>query len=70
MRQTVANNQMTELMHKSFPYQLPHVNELEAKNVLMLVNIHPSIDFPEPLPPNTIAVGGIQIKEGKPLPKV
>lgn len=70
MRQCGVNDKITELMRKSYPYQVPHVNELEAKNVLMLINIHPSIDFPEPLPPNTIAVGGIQIKEGKSLPKV
>uniref|UniRef100_A0A336M4N9 CSON008881 protein n=1 Tax=Culicoides sonorensis TaxID=179676 RepID=A0A336M4N9_CULSO len=68
MRQYTANDKTTELMRQNFPYKLPHVNELEAKNVLMLINVHPSIDFPEPLSPNTIPVGGLQIKEGKPLP--
>jgi glucuronosyltransferase len=40
---------------------------LEEDTMLMLVNTHPATDFPEPLPPNIIPVGGLQIKEPKPL---
>jgi glucuronosyltransferase len=38
--------------------------------MLMLVNTHPAIDFPEPMPPNVIPVAGLQIKVPKPLPEV
>lgn len=48
----------------------PYMGDLEYKTVIALVNTHPAIDFPEPLPPNIIPVGGLQIKEGKPLAKV
>lgn len=57
-------------MQQFFPYDLPHVNDLERQGVLMLINIHPAIDFAEVVPPNTIPVGGLQIQPRKPLPKV
>lgn len=49
---------------------LPYVGDLDEKTVLLLINSHEANDFPEPLAPNVIAVGGLQIKEPKPLPKV
>lgn len=64
----VAQNKMTALMRASFDFDLPHVEELDQRSALMFVNINPAIDFPESLPPNTIAVGGIQIADPKPLP--
>lgn len=36
----------------------------------MLVNTDNAINNPEPLQPNMIQVGGLQINEPKPLPKV
>jgi glucuronosyltransferase len=51
-------------------FQNPNLNakEMDQDTVLMLVNSHPAVDFPEPLPPNVIMVGGLQIREPKPLP--
>lgn len=37
--------------------------------MLTLVNSNPAVDYPESLPPNIIQVGGMQIKEAKPVPK-
>lgn len=35
---------------------------------LAFVNSHPAINYPESLPPNVIEVGGMHIKDPKPLP--
>ncbi|KAG4073664.1 hypothetical protein HA402_000888 [Bradysia odoriphaga] len=59
-----------EMLTKNFGPDYPGGRELELKTVLALVNSHPSIDFPEPLPPNVIPVGGLQIRSPpRPLPK-
>lgn len=53
-----------------FGYGCPKARDLEYYMQLVLVNTHPAIDYPEPLPPNVIPVGGLQIVDAKPLPKV
>lgn len=57
-----------EMAAKVFGPDLPFVGDLERLTVLALVNTNPTIDYPEPLPPNVIAVGGLQVREPKPLP--
>lgn len=49
---------------------LPSLLELEQNNVLMFVNSDSSFGFPEPLQPNMIEVGGLQIVKGQPLAEV
>lgn len=56
-------------MKKIFGPATPHADVLEKKAVLTLVNSHPAVDYPESLPPNIVQVGGMQIKEAKPVPK-
>ncbi|XP_055626412.1 UDP-glucosyltransferase 2-like [Toxorhynchites rutilus septentrionalis] len=46
----------------------PYLGSLDRKMILMLVNSHHSVDFPEPIPTNMIQVGGLQILPSKPLP--
>ncbi|XP_037040047.1 UDP-glucosyltransferase 2-like isoform X4 [Bradysia coprophila] len=48
---------------------LPDVRTLLRKIILALCNTHYSIQKSEPLPPNIIPVGGLQIQEPKPLDK-
>lgn len=38
--------------------------------LLALVNTNPAVDYLAPLPENVIPVGGLHIKDPKPLPKV
>jgi len=59
---------MDKLMRERF--NSPAISELEQKTALVLVNSDDSIEAPEPLEPNMIQVGGLQIKDPKPLPEV
>ncbi|XP_026467800.1 UDP-glucuronosyltransferase 2C1-like [Ctenocephalides felis] len=45
------------------------VGALEKEVELVMVNSHPGMDVPEPVLPNVIQVGGLQIKEPKALPE-
>ncbi|XP_058463673.1 UDP-glucosyltransferase 2-like [Malaya genurostris] len=53
--------------HPAFT-SIPYLGELDKNVMLMLVNSHHSVDFPEPIPQNMIQVGGLQITPTKPLP--
>jgi hypothetical protein len=59
-----------KISREIFGPDCPPASELELKTQLALVSTHPAIDYVEPLPPNVISVGGLQIKEAKKLPKV
>lgn len=52
-------------MKEIFGPNTPYADDLDKKAVLMLVNSHPAVDYPESLPQNIIQVGGLQIKETK-----
>lgn len=56
-------------LDKLFP-GLPDLRELDKKTKLVLFNFHPVVNVIEPLLPNVIAVGGLQIQEPKDLPAV
>ena len=56
-------------MKTIFGPNTPYAGDLDSLHKLMLVNTHCSIEYPESLPPNIIPVGGMQIKEAKPLDK-
>lgn len=56
-------------MREIFGENIPYAHDLDSMTALMLVNSHPSVDYPESLPPNIIQVGGMQIKDSKPVPK-
>lgn len=61
---------MDDASEKIFGPDYPRARDLEAYLQLVLISTHPAIDFAEPLPPNVIPVGGLQIKDPKPLPEV
>lgn len=56
-------------MKKIFGPNLPYADDLDKRTALMLVNSNPAVDYPDSLPPNIIQVGGLQIKDAKPVPK-
>lgn len=59
------------MFEEKFNYKLPFgLIEHEQNSILALINSHPAVDYPEPLTPNTIEVGGLQIQEPLSLPKV
>lgn len=47
---------------------MPSLKELEQKTKLLLLNADNAIDYPEPIQPNMILVGGLQITQPKDLP--
>ncbi|XP_055910229.1 UDP-glucosyltransferase 2-like [Eupeodes corollae] len=52
-----------------FSKDMPYLGDISKHTAISLVNSHPAINYVEPLPPNIIEVGGMQIKNSKPLPK-
>jgi glucuronosyltransferase len=58
------------MARKKFEFSnMPSLRNLEEKTALVLLNYDSAIDVPEPILPNVIHVGGLQIKEPKKLPK-
>lgn len=49
---------------------IPSIKELEERTVIALVSTNPAIDYPASLPENVIPVGGLHVRDTKPLPKV
>lgn len=50
-------------LHKIyFGSDIPSAEILEQLTLIAMVNTHPVLGFPEPLPPNVIAVGGLSIQ--------
>lgn len=54
-------------MEENLPKSL---ETIERDTKLTLINSDVTIDYPQPLPPNVIPVGGLQIREPKVLPVV
>jgi hypothetical protein len=61
---------MEKNVRKRLNFDFPSLSDLEKKTALMLVNTNNAVDFQEPLQPNVIQVGGLQISEPKKLPEV
>lgn len=47
----------------------PNIYELERKVALILINSHVALDHPRPSMPNIINVGGLHLRQTKPLPR-
>uniref|UniRef100_A0A336LZ62 CSON008880 protein n=1 Tax=Culicoides sonorensis TaxID=179676 RepID=A0A336LZ62_CULSO len=57
-----------KMMRKSYQFKdLPYAGDLENMITLALVNTHYSIENTEPMPASVIPVGGLQIRDPKPL---
>lgn len=57
----------TYLKHTDLP---PSVSDIRKNASLLFLNTHPSLDYPMPLTPNTIEIGGLHLKVAKELPLV
>ena len=58
------------MLEQKFGTNLPSISEIEQRTAIALVNTNPTFDYVFPLPANVIQVGGLQVKDTKPLPKV
>ncbi|XP_066994908.2 UDP-glycosyltransferase UGT5 [Anabrus simplex] len=63
--------QQNAIMRKYFNHSesLPSLWEVQHKTALFLANSHVSVNYPRPLVPNFIEVGGMHIKPPKKLPQ-
>lgn len=62
---------MDNIVHKHLGGSVPVPSEIIKENIsLVMVNTHFTLDYPRPIVPAMIQVGGIQVKPGKKLPKV
>lgn len=57
-------------MTKHFGQDLPPISQIEKRATLALVNSNPILDNLGPKPDNVIPIGGMHVKDPKPLPKV
>lgn len=57
-------------MEGKFGANLPSMTELEQRTAIAFVNTNPAVDHMAPLPENIIPIGGLHIRDTKPLPKV
>lgn len=64
------NPEIDEILQKKFGPETPTMTELEQKTAIAFVNTNPTFNIPAPLPENVIPVGGLHIRDTKPLPKV
>lgn len=62
--------QLDSTMAKYFGPKLPSTSWLEKRAALALINSNPILDNSGPLLENVISIGGMHIKDAKPLPKV
>lgn len=59
-----------KVARKYFGEDIPSMVELERHMSLILTNSDPVLDFPQPLAPNFIPVGGLHTRKAKKLPDV
>lgn len=63
-------SQYNKLHKKYFATEIEDLIQFEKNFSLLLVNYDPVLDLPRSLPSNVISVGGLHIKNPKPLEKV
>lgn len=61
---------LEKITREKFKFDFPPIKEIGQKTSLLFVNTDSAIDLPEPLQPNMIQIGGLQIVDSKPLPEV
>ncbi|EFA05873.2 UDP-glucuronosyltransferase 2B31-like Protein [Tribolium castaneum] len=70
VRRKISLYQKEHSMAKEiFGENIPSMEELERHISLVLANTDPILDFPQPVPPNIIPVGGLHTRKSKDLPQ-
>ncbi|XP_052870628.1 UDP-glycosyltransferase UGT5-like, partial [Anopheles cruzii] len=59
--------QSERIFHKRYP-NAPSINSFSKNVKVSFINVNPIIQYKEPMMPNMIPVGGMQIQPAKPLP--
>lgn len=67
-RRLVYIPRIDTLVRPYFP-NMSYLGDISKHTSLAFVNAHPATNYVEPLPPNIIEVGGMQILDPKPLPQ-
>lgn len=62
--------QLDVIMAKRFGQNLPSISQLEKRAALALINSSPIVNNGGPLLETVIPIGGMHIKDVKPLPTV
>lgn len=70
MRKYYLYPRLDAAIAKYFGQNTPTVQELQQRSLIALLNTNAAIDYAEPLPENVIPIGGLHIKDEKPLPPV
>ncbi|XP_069697453.1 UDP-glycosyltransferase UGT5-like [Periplaneta americana] len=72
-RQLIHMPKQDAVVKKYFNYtgagEFPSIWDLETKTSLVLLNSHHSLNFPKPLMPNYVQVGGMHVQPTKKLPQ-
>lgn len=68
-RQIFATPKLDRLVRSKYP-NMTYLGDLEQRSQISLINSNPVIDYVEPVLPNVIAVGGLQIQAPQALPEV
>lgn len=63
-------NPKIESIYKDYYPNAADIEEMQSNYSLVLMNSHPTLNFPRPNLPEMIEIGGLHCKEAKPLPKV
>ncbi|XP_017843720.2 UDP-glucuronosyltransferase 2C1 [Drosophila busckii] len=67
-RRLYYHPELDAIMRPFFAADMPPLAELAKLTKVALINTHPATDYVEALPPNVVEVGGMQCRQGKPLP--
>lgn len=67
-RAFLADHSYHKIVKEHFP-GIPKLSEIEKMTKLVLMNSHPFYEASEPMLPNVIPVGAMQVQNPKPLPK-
>lgn len=69
-QEIIFNSKEEEMKVKYFGHNIPSLRDISKNMSLVMVNSHFTLNFPRPLVPGIIEIGGNFLKQSKPLPEV